>query len=89
MESKSLKLQNRVSEIVKHVQFDKQTSNESLLQGIEYYKEKDGNIGDNPPVDFLDAKEQKVLISPDGKIRVSLYKVLLFSAIAAVFGLVH
>jgi len=62
---------------------------ESLLQGIEYYKEKDGNIGDNPPVDFLDAKEQKVLISPDGKFRVSLYKVLLFSAIAAVSGLVH
>jgi TnpA family transposase len=83
LEGKSIKLQNKVSEIVKHIQFDQQTSNEALLQAIEYYKKKDGNVGDKSPVDFLDAKEQKVLISPDGKFRVSLYKVLLFSAIAS------
>lgn len=82
MEHKSLKLQNRVSEIIKHIQFDEQTSDENLLQGIGHYKEKNGSVGDNPPVDFLDVKEQKVLISPDGKFRISLYKVLLFSAIA-------
>ncbi|NDY71056.1 Tn3 family transposase [Desulfobacter hydrogenophilus] len=82
LESKSLKLQNRASEIVKHIQFDEQTSNKTLLQAIEYYKKKDGNVGKDPPVDFLDVKEQKVLISSDGKFRVSLYKVLLFSEIA-------
>ncbi len=83
LESKSLKLQNRVSEIVKHVQFDDQASNGNLLQSIEYYQKKDGNVGENPTMDFLDFKEQKILIPPDGKFRVSLYKVLLFLAIAS------
>jgi len=83
LENKSIKLQNRVSEIVKHIQFDQQTSNEALLQGIEYYKQKDGNLDDKAPIDFLDAKEQKVLIDSNGKFRISLYKVLLFSKIAS------
>jgi TnpA family transposase len=83
LESKSVKLQNRVSEIIQHVQFDPQTSNEVLLQAIEYYVKKYRNVGDKPPADFLDAKEQKVLIDSNGKFRVSLYKVLLFSKVAA------
>jgi hypothetical protein len=82
LESNSVKLQNRVSEIVKNIHFDSQTSNALLIQAIEYYKQKDGNLDDKAPVDFLDVKEQKILTDSNGKFRVSLYKVLLFSKVA-------
>lgn len=82
LESKSVKLQNRVSEIVKNIHLDTQTSKDLLIQATEYYKQKDGNVDDKAPVDFLDAKEQEILIDSNGKFRVSLYKVLLFSKIA-------
>jgi TnpA family transposase len=82
LEKKSVKLQNRVSEIVKNIHFDTQTSSDMLIQAIEYYKRKDGNLDDKAPVDFLDAKEQKMLIDSSGKFRISLYKVLLFSKVA-------
>jgi TnpA family transposase len=82
LESNSVKLQNRVSEIVKNIHFDSQTSNALLIQAINYYKQKDGNLDDKAPVDFLDVKEQKILTDSNGKFRVSLYKALLFSKVA-------
>ncbi|MCP3925214.1 MAG: Tn3 family transposase [Desulfobacterales bacterium] len=82
LESKSVKLQNRVSEIVKNIHFDNQTSSDLLIQAIEYYKQKDSNLDDKAPVDFLDVKERKILTDSNGKFRVSLYKVLLFSKVA-------
>jgi len=74
LESKSLELQNRVSEIVKVVEFH--GSNDALMQSIQHYKEKDGAVTQSAPIDFLDADEQKALVDEDGKFRVSLYKAL-------------
>ena len=82
LETKSVKLQNRASEIVKTIHFDTKTSNESLLKAIESYKQKEGNSDDKSPVDFLDTQEQELLFDSNGKFRVSLYKVLLFSKVA-------
>ncbi len=36
----------------------------------------------NAPVDFLDTEEQEILFDSNGKIRISLYKVLLFAKVA-------
>lgn len=83
LESKSIKLQNRVAEIVKHIDFDKETSAEKIIEAIEYYKGKEGLIGADAPVDFLEIAEQKVIVDEKGKYRISLYKVLLFEKIAA------
>ena len=82
LETKSIKLQNRASEIVKNLKFDQKTSNKQLLQAIKYYRKKDGNLTKDVPIDFLEAEEQKILFNSDGKLRISLYKVLLFSKIA-------
>jgi TnpA family transposase len=82
LETKSVKLQNRASEIVKNINFDTKTSNESLLKAIDYYEQTEGNADDKSPVDFLDAEEQELLLDSNGKFRVSLYKVLLFSKVA-------
>src|SRR5712691_895649 len=42
LEAESLKLQNRVSEIVKQVRFHTDTSNKPIIDAIAYFKQKDG-----------------------------------------------
>lgn len=82
LESKSIKLQNRVSEIIKSIEFDPDTSNKKLIEAINYYKEK-GGILTHPPLDFLRAEEQERVFDEQGKLRVSLYKILLFEQVAS------
>jgi hypothetical protein len=80
LEARSIKLQNRVSEIVKVVELH--GGDDSLMRAISHYKEKDGAITQSAPAEFLDPDEQKVLCEGDGKFRVSLYKALLFLRVA-------
>ena len=80
LESKSVKLQNRVSEIVKVVEFH--GGNDSVMEAIIHYKEKDGAITPSAPSEFLDEEERKTLFDDSGKFRVSLYKAMLFLRIA-------
>ncbi len=82
LESKSIKLQNRVSDIVKHLEFDELTSNKSSIEAINYYKNKDG-ILTRPPLDFLDPDKQSRVFDKQEKLRISLYKVLLFEHVAS------
>lgn len=79
----SIKLQNRVSEIVKYLEFDFETSNQNLRLAIEYYREKDGQLSTDAPLEFLEVTEQQVVFDEAGKLRVSLYKVLLFVHLAS------
>jgi TnpA family transposase len=81
LEDHSLKLQNRASEIVKHIDFDQATSNPRLFEAIAHFKRKAGKLDGNVPVDFLDSDEQKILFDEKGKLRISLYKILLFQYI--------
>jgi TnpA family transposase len=82
VETKSIKLQNRVSDIVKDIEFDSDTSSKTLMAAIEYYKKKDGIIDKKAPTDFLEDNEQDIIFDSEGKFRVSLYKSLLFVKIA-------
>ncbi|MBP9777897.1 MAG: Tn3 family transposase [Rickettsiaceae bacterium] len=77
LESLSVKLQLRVSNIIKILDFNTDTSDDLIIDAIEYYKAVDGNITDDAPIEFLEQGEADILYL-DGKIRVSLYKVLLF-----------
>ena len=49
---------------------------------IQYFQAHDGQIDEKAPQGFLKLTEQEVIIDDAGKFRVSLYKVLLFFAIA-------
>ena len=82
LEEQSLKLQRRVSDIVRQIQFDKNSSNPPLLKALEHYQTNDANVDKNAPTDFLTPEERTALISTEGKFRTSLYKVLLFVYIA-------
>jgi TnpA family transposase len=78
LEAKSIRLQNRATEIVK--QIDLEGDDEALLAAIQHYKAKEGVITHTAPMAFLDPDEQQVVV--EGKFRVSLYKTLLFIKIA-------
>jgi TnpA family transposase len=82
LEAKSVKLQNRVSDIVKHIEFKEETSGGAVLQAIKYYKAKDGMLDKNAPMDFLSAEEYELVFDKAGKFRISLYKSLLFKKIS-------
>jgi hypothetical protein len=77
MESKSIKLQNRVADIVKELEFQGDAPTD-LLTAIQHYQQKSGAITASAPVAFLDAHEQFMLVGATGNFRVSLYKALLF-----------
>jgi len=83
LEKKSKKLQNRVSDILKSINFEIAGSNEKLLEVIDYYKRTNGNIKDNVPMDIFSAEEVKALYTNDRILRVSLFKVLFFKKISS------
>jgi len=82
MIASSRKFQNRVSSIVKAVEFNKYTSDKKLINAIDYYKEKDGDLKNDAPLEFLEDKEQDIVFDDNGKLKVSLYKVFLFRKMA-------
>ncbi len=83
LEKTSIKLQNRVSEIIKHICFDQESSDKDILEAIDYYKHKNAVLGADAPTGFLNQEQQEVIFDDHKKLRVSLYKVLLFHKIAS------
>ncbi len=78
---RSLSLQRRVSTLLGAIEFDSDSSQEPLLSAVLHFQSTDGNIGHSPPLDFLSDKVANLVAGDDG-LRVSLYKILLFQAIA-------
>jgi hypothetical protein len=72
VEAKSIKLQNRASDIVKNIEFDADNSSKSLIEAIEYYKKKDGNMDNKAPMDFLEDTEQNIIFDSEGSLDFSL-----------------
>ncbi len=82
LESKSVSLQLKLSEMIKHLDFDNKSSNIKLIGAIDHFKLKDSKIDKNAPTSFLDNKEIDLLFDEKNKFRQSLYKSLLFVSIA-------
>ena len=82
LEARSLKLQHRVADIVRQVQFAPNCSKQALWDALQYYQKNDGNVDKSAPVEFLSAEQQIALTAPEGRFRVSLYKALLFIKMA-------
>jgi TnpA family transposase len=79
----SLKLQRRVSDIIKIVDFNAETSNDLLIQTIDYFKSKNGQIDSQASMEIFNTKEAKAIKDEKGKIKTGLYKALLFLHIAS------
>ncbi|MGA9391860.1 MAG: Tn3 family transposase [Candidatus Sulfotelmatobacter sp.] len=82
LETRSLKLQHRVADIVCQVQFAPNCGKPALWDALRHYQQKDGNVDKSAPDDFLSVAQRTALTGPDGKFRVSLYKALLYVEIA-------
>lgn len=94
LETRSLKLQHRVADIVRQVQFAPNCTQPALWDALRHYQQKEGSVDKSAPVDFLSDEQRAALTGEDGKFRVSLYKALLFVEIAdaiksGVLNLVH
>ncbi len=77
IEQVSKSLQGKLSGVVKLIEFHEKSSNKNLITAIKYFKVSN-NIKQDAPIEFLDEDDKLVLYDSDGKIRVSLYKALLF-----------
>lgn len=82
LEARSLKLQHRVAEIVRQVEFAPNCSKPALWEALAQYRQKAGVPDKHSPVEFLAAGERSSLTGTDGKFRISLYKILLYAEIA-------
>lgn len=77
IEKKSKSLQGKLSGIVKAIEFDAPSSHKDIIEAINYFKNRDGDILKDAPRAFLSDEEQSYIFD-GGNFRVSLYKILLF-----------
>jgi TnpA family transposase len=82
LEARSLKLQHRVAEIVRQVEFAPNCGKPALFEALAHYRHKAGVPDKNSPVEFLGADERASLTDGSGKFRISLYKILLYVEVA-------
>ncbi len=82
LDDRSIRLQNRISPILKQVEFIGDASTADLVAAIAYFREKNGSIGPGMPLAFLTSAERGAVNDPKG-FRVSLCKVFLFQHVAA------
>lgn len=81
LEARYVKLQNRLSPLLRALTFMPNKRTAILLEAIDHFK-NDGDLSaSHAPVGFLDAGQRTELVRADGSFRVSLYKVFLFQAI--------
>ena len=81
LESRSVRLQNRVSPIIKSLDFQAEPGAAKLMDAIQYFKLKDGIIKHDSQIEFLD-EEQRKIVMIEQKINPSLYKAFMFIHIA-------
>lgn len=83
LEKESVKLQHRVSNIIIELTFDTTTAQKDIADAVIYFQLKQGDIAQNSklPIEFLEMSERQKIFADTGKLRVSLYKALLFREI--------
>ena len=81
LEARSLKLQNRLSPVLRALTFMPSSRADQLLRAINYFKS--GGDPSRTQTGFLDADQKAALIREDGTFGASLYKVFLFQAVTS------
>jgi TnpA family transposase len=81
LESRSVRLQNQVSGILKAIRFQASPNIDDLETAIARFVTTDGILDRTAPGAFL-AADERAAVWKDGKFRVSLYKIFLFRCVA-------
>jgi hypothetical protein len=74
----SLQAQGKVSDIVRHVDWQSDRSGQDLLSALLFFQQKDGLLTQHTPLTFLKEDDRKAVRDEGGKLKPSLYKALLF-----------
>lgn len=82
IKKRSVKLQNRLSPIIKSLDFQGESRASNLMKAIDEFKKKDGNINKNTPCEFLN-DDDKQAVYADSTFNISLYKVFLFTYVTS------
>lgn len=77
LEARSVRIQNRISPILKVLTFQGEAGAAPLLDALQYFQTKDGAIDKQAPLAFL-SPEERTAVAGQGRFRVSLYKAFLF-----------
>lgn len=83
LEKQSISLQNKLSNIVKCLDFHAMNPTFPLMKAIHYFQGLETQVDNKAPCDFLEPQEIAHIMDDKGKIRSSLYKALLFIKIAS------
>jgi TnpA family transposase len=83
LEGQSIRLQKKLSPILKNIEFNALNSSKPLLDAILHFKNSDGQVGNNPPCSFLEEVDLIHIRDEKGKIKQRLYKALLFIKVSA------
>jgi TnpA family transposase len=75
LENESLKLQNRVADIMRYLEFEENDT--VIYKAIAHYQARQANISKSAPINFMSTKDQEQFPDND-KFRKSLYKALLY-----------
>ena len=82
LENRSLRLQNRISPIIKALRLQGEVGAVHLSKAIIHFKEKNGAISKNAPLEFLEPQEYTA-VNRHGIFHPSLYKAFFFIHVAA------
>ncbi|NER93494.1 MAG: Tn3 family transposase [Symploca sp. SIO1B1] len=84
LESDCIKLSNRVEDIVLHSRYEPDSSDRKLFEAISHLQKFQGKVTKHAPLSFLTGQQKNAVTDTTGKfvIRIQLYKVFLFFAIA-------
>lgn len=81
LEARSVKLQNRLSPLLRALTFMPNKRVATLLEAIDHFR-NDGDLSANSaPMGYLAPEQRAAVVRDDGTFRVSLYKVFLFQAV--------
>ncbi len=80
-------LQKKVGRLVRALHFNPETSDAALIEAVDHYRNRQGQITRSAPTSFLKEKDQEALYADatsaneTRRFRVSIYKYLLFKAV--------
>jgi TnpA family transposase len=77
LEARSVRIQNRISPILKVLSFRGEAGAEALLEALQYFQDKDGALDKYVPLAFL-SPEERTAVTEHGRLHISLYKAFLF-----------
>lgn len=83
LEARSVKLQNRLSPLLRALTFMPSSRAAALLEAVDHFRNDRDLSANHAPMGFLDAEQRAAVMRGDGSFRVSLYKVFLFQAVTA------